>query len=119
MKQYDGIERDASRIRRLLRSYARNISSQAKIAKIYQDMFVIEEGATNLIKLQKRIDTSKMKEPSFMIVLTAIGDYAYKRKDGVLVVPVGCLGVQGKAEYNKMKSREKTRGKKLKIRKNV
>lgn len=222
MRQYDGIDRDPSRIRRLLRSYARNISSQAKISHIYQDvitnesdsisqdtiysyikalkaMFVIEEleawnpnlrsksairtsntlhfvdpsiataslgvspgdlindlntfglmfesmcvrdlrvyadyldgkvyhyrdqtglecdavvhlrngkyglievklggqrlieeGATNLIKLQKTIDTSKMKEPSFMMVLTATGDYAFKRKDGVLVVPVGCLGI--------------------------
>lgn len=222
MKQYDGIDRDASRIRRLMRSYARNISSQAKISRIYQDMLtneadtisqdtiysyikalkemfvieeleawnpnlrsksavrtsntlhfvdpsiataslgispedlindlntfglifesmcirdlriyadyldgkvyhyrdqtglecdgvihlrngryglieiklggerLIEEGAANLIKLQKRIDTSKMKEASFMMVLTATGDYAYKRKDGVLVVPVGCLGI--------------------------
>lgn len=222
MNQYDGIERDSSRIRRLMRSYARNISSQAKISKIYQDMLtneadtisqdtiysyikalkemfvieeleawnpnlrsksairtsntlhfvdpsiataslgispedlindlntfglmfesmcvrdlriyadyldgkvyhyrdqsglecdavihlrngkyglievklggerLIEEGASNLIKLQKKIDTSKMKEASFSMVLTATGDYAYKRKDGVLVVPVGCLGV--------------------------
>lgn len=222
MKQYDGIDRDASRIRRLMRSYARNISSQAKISRIYQDMLtneadtisqdtiysyikalkemfvieeleawnpnlrsksavrtsntlhfvdpsiataslgispedlihdlntfglifesmcirdlriyadyldgkvyhyrdqtglecdgvihlrngryglieiklggerLIEEGAANLRKLQKRIDTSKMKEASFMMVLTATGDYAYKRKDGVLVVPVGCLGI--------------------------
>ena len=222
MKQYDGIDRDASRIRRLMRSYARNISSQARISRIYQDMLtnetdtisqdtiysyikalkemfvieeleawnpnlrsksavrtsntlhfvdpsiataalgispedlindlntfglifesmcirdlriyadyldgkvyhyrdqtglecdgvihlrngkyglieiklggerLIEEGAANLIKLQKRIDTSKMKEASFMMVLTATGDYAYKRKDGVLVVPVGCLGI--------------------------
>lgn len=222
MRQYDGIDRDASRIRRLMRSYARNISSQAKISRIYQDMLtnetdtisqdtiysyikalkemfvieeleawnpnlrsksavrtsntlhfvdpsiataalgispedlindlntfglifesmcirdlriyadyldgkvyhyrdqtglecdgvihlrngkyglieiklggerLIEEGVANLIKLQKRIDTSKMKEASFMMVLTATGDYAYKRKDGVLVVPVGCLGI--------------------------
>ncbi len=222
MNQYDGIERDPSRIRRLVRSYARNISSQAKLSKIYQDMLtnevetisqdtiyayiralkemfvieeleawnpnlrsktairtsntlhfvdpsiataalgispedlindlntfglvfesmcvrdlrvygdyldgkiyhyrdqsglecdavihlrngkyglieiklggdkLIEEGAENLQKLQKRIDTSKMKNPSFMMVLTATGNYAYKRKDGVLVVPVGCLGI--------------------------
>ena len=32
-----------------------------------------------------------MKEPSFLMVLTGIGSYAYKRKDGVLVVPIGCL----------------------------
>lgn len=32
-----------------------------------------------------------MKSPSFLMVLTAVGDYAYRRKDGVYVVPVGCL----------------------------
>lgn len=52
---------------------------------------MIEEGAKNLIKLREKIDTDKMKEPSFMMVLTAIGDYAYLRKDGVYVVPIGCL----------------------------
>ena len=53
---------------------------------------LIEEGAKTLNNLAKKIDTTKMKWPSFMMVLTGIGDYAYKRpKDGVLVVPVGCL----------------------------
>lgn len=33
-----------------------------------------------------------MKEPSFLMVLTATGNIAYKRKDGVLVVPIGTLG---------------------------
>ena len=40
-----------------------------------------------------RIDTARMKKPSFMMVLTANSDIAYKRKDGVYVVPIGCLGV--------------------------
>ncbi|QTQ13042.1 ATP-binding protein [Treponema parvum] len=52
---------------------------------------LIEEGAENLKKLGSKIDTSKMKEPSFLMVLTGIGRYAYKREDGVLVVPIGCL----------------------------
>lgn len=52
---------------------------------------LINEGAENLLKLQSRIDTTKMKSPSFMMVLTAVGDYAYRRTDGVLVVPIGCL----------------------------
>lgn len=51
----------------------------------------IEEGAANLMALAEKIDTTKMKKPSFMMVLTAVGQYAYKRTDGVLVVPVGCL----------------------------
>ncbi|MBP5539269.1 MAG: ATP-binding protein [Bacteroidales bacterium] len=51
----------------------------------------IEEGAKNLIALSQKIDTTKMKAPSFKMVLTAIGQYAYHRPDGVIVVPVGCL----------------------------
>lgn len=50
----------------------------------------IEEAAENLLKLKERINTDKMGEPSFLMVLTA-GEFAYKRKDGVLIVPIGCL----------------------------
>jgi len=52
---------------------------------------LIEDGASTLKKLSEKINTDKMKEPSFLMVLTAAGGYAYQRKDGVLVVPVGCL----------------------------
>lgn len=52
---------------------------------------LINEGATTLRELADKIDTTKMKKPSFMMVLTATGDYAFQREDGVLVVPVGCL----------------------------
>lgn len=52
---------------------------------------LINEGAKNLKKLESRIDVEKMKNPSFLMVLTAIGKYAYKREDGVYVVPIGCL----------------------------
>lgn len=52
---------------------------------------LVEEGAANLLKLRDKIDTDKMSEPSFMMVLTAIGNAAYRRKDGVYVVPVSCL----------------------------
>ncbi len=51
----------------------------------------IEKGASTLTSLASKIDTTKMKAPAFMMVLTAIGNYAYRRKDGVYVVPVGCL----------------------------
>ncbi|MDE7090829.1 MAG: DUF4143 domain-containing protein, partial [Bacteroidales bacterium] len=52
----------------------------------------IEAGARTLLALANKIDTDKMKEPAFMMVLTGIGQYAYRRpQDGVLVVPVGCL----------------------------
>ncbi len=51
----------------------------------------IEKGVATLTTLASKIDTAKMKTPAFMMVLTAVGDYAYQRKDGVYVVPVGCL----------------------------
>lgn len=52
---------------------------------------LIEEGAGSLKAMESKIDTDKMKTPSFLMVLTGLGDYAYRRKDGVYVVPVGCL----------------------------
>ena len=52
---------------------------------------LIKEGAENLIKMKNKIDTEKMSNPSFLMVLTAIGKYAYQREDGVYVIPVGCL----------------------------
>lgn len=51
----------------------------------------IGKGAETLTRLAAKIDTGKMAEPSFMMVLTGIGQYAYRRKDGVYVVPIGCL----------------------------
>lgn len=53
---------------------------------------LIKEGVDALIDLKDKIDTTKMKKPSFLMVLTAVGQYAYKRsEDGVLIVPIGCL----------------------------
>lgn len=52
---------------------------------------LINEGAATLKELADKIDTTKMRKPSFMMVLTATGDYAFCREDGVLVVPIGCL----------------------------
>jgi predicted AAA+ superfamily ATPase len=50
----------------------------------------IEEAAQNLLALKSKIDAEKMGEPSFLLVLTG-GQYAYRRNDGVWIVPVGCL----------------------------
>lgn len=52
---------------------------------------LIEEGATTLKTLAEKIDTDRMKAPSFLMVLTATGKFAYRREDGVYVVPIGCL----------------------------
>lgn len=52
---------------------------------------LIEEGAKSLKKLAQKIDTTRMKSPSFLMVLTATGKYAFEREDGVWVVPIGTL----------------------------
>lgn len=52
---------------------------------------LIGEGVQTLTSLAEKIDTTKMKKPSFLMVLTANGSYAYQRTDGVYVVPIGCL----------------------------
>lgn len=49
-----------------------------------------EEAANNLLALQAKIDEEKMGHASFLMVITG-GQYAYRRKDDVLVVPIGCL----------------------------
>lgn len=51
----------------------------------------IEEGAKNLKLLASKIDDTKMKSPSFLMVLTGTSRYAVRRDDGVYVVPIGCL----------------------------
>lgn len=52
---------------------------------------LIAEGAATLNKLESKIDSEKMYLPTFKMVLTAIGNYAYLREDGVWVVPIGSL----------------------------
>lgn len=51
----------------------------------------INEGAASMIELANNIDTDKMPAPSFMAVIIGVGKYAYRRKDGVYVIPIGCL----------------------------
>ena len=49
-----------------------------------------DEAAKHLLKLREKVNTDKMGEPSFLMILTG-GEYAYQRKDGVLSVPLGCI----------------------------
>ncbi len=49
---------------------------------------LIEEGAHTLKTVAEQLDTTKMKAPSFLMVLTGVAPYAYRRRDGVYVVPV-------------------------------
>ena len=52
---------------------------------------LIEEGVRTLNDLESEIDTGKMMSPAFKMVLIGVGDFAYRRPDGVYVVPIGCL----------------------------
>lgn len=51
----------------------------------------VEEGAKSLKALAEKIDTERMKAPSFLMVLTGTGSFAYRRKDNVCIVPITCL----------------------------
>lgn len=52
---------------------------------------LIDEGVANLLKLKSKLDTDRMNEPSFMMILTATGKFAYRRDDGICIVPIACL----------------------------
>ena len=52
---------------------------------------LIEEGASSLKRLKNKIDTTRMKDPAFLMILTGVGNYAYRRPDGIYVVPIACL----------------------------
>ncbi len=53
--------------------------------------YAVEHGAETLKALAERIDADKMMKPAFLMVLTAVGQFAFQREDGVYVVPIGCL----------------------------
>jgi hypothetical protein len=52
---------------------------------------LIEEGVANLKSLSGKIDSTKMKSPSFLMIVVGIGEFAYRREDGIYIVPIGCL----------------------------
>lgn len=52
---------------------------------------LIAEGAKNLLLLENKIDIERMYTPSFKMIVTAVGQYAYQREDGIYVVPIGSL----------------------------
>lgn len=50
----------------------------------------IESAAQNLLLLKNKIDTNRMKAPSFLMIITGT-DFGYRREDGVYVAPLGCI----------------------------
>ena len=140
----DGIEKDPNRVNALLRSISRNISCEARIATLVDDLSAndeslcirdlriyaesidgsvyhyrdknglkidaivqladgrwgaievklgageVDKACDNLLKLKQVVDTDKMNEPSFLMVLTGT-EYAFQMKNGIWIVPLGCL----------------------------
>ena len=58
---------------------------------MFKMLFVFFSSKSYLLALANNIDTNKMPVPSFMAVIIGVGKYAYRRKDGVYVIPIGCL----------------------------
>ena len=52
---------------------------------------LIDEGVSTLNKVLRRIDTDKMGEPAFMAIVTGTDRYAYRRDDGIFIIPLGAL----------------------------
>lgn len=53
---------------------------------------LVNEGVASLLKYHRLVQSHKSKPPMFSMVLTAVGDFAYRRKeDGVIVCPIGSL----------------------------
>ena len=79
----DGLEADAV--------IGTNDGRWAAIEVELRDSDRIEEGAKHLLRLKDKVRSDRHQEPEFLMVVTAT-DYAYRREDGVFVVPLGCLG---------------------------
>ena len=70
-----------------------------RYSSLYNEIFAlrdwkteeINDGAKNLLSLASKIDSSKMKSPAFLMVITGVSKYAIRREHGVYVVPIGCL----------------------------
>ena len=50
----------------------------------------VDKACDSLLKLKRAIDTDRMNEPSFLMVLTGT-EYAFRMKNGIWIVPLGCL----------------------------
>ena len=59
--------------------------------KLGADSDSIKNGVEKLLALKNALDPASVPMPSFMMVLTGNGAYAYRRDDGIYVIPIGCL----------------------------
>ncbi|TAK69200.1 MAG: ATP-binding protein [Actinomycetota bacterium] len=60
--------------------------------EIKLDHDAVDEAAGSLLRFATKVDTSRHGEPAFLGVIISSGSYAYRRNDGVHVIPIGCLG---------------------------
>lgn len=51
---------------------------------------MIDEAASNLLKLKNKVKTESVGEPSFLAVITGTSS-AYRTANGIYVIPLGCL----------------------------
>lgn len=52
----------------------------------------VEEGAANLRAVRKKVVEGGGREPAFLAVVEGLGNFAYQREDGILVIPICTLG---------------------------
>lgn len=52
----------------------------------------VDEAGESLLRFAWKVDVSKHGEPGTLGVIISNGSYAYRREDGVHVIPIGCLG---------------------------
>ena len=50
----------------------------------------IDDGANSLLRVAAHVDADRHGAPAFLAVVTGWG-YAYRRADGVFVLPIGAL----------------------------
>ncbi len=55
------------------------------------DGYLVENGVKSLNRVESKLDVSRMNPPSFKMVIVGVGKYAYRRDDGIYVVPLACL----------------------------
>ena len=60
--------------------------------KLGDGVEVIDSAAKQLLKFASIVDEGRMQKPVFLAVLSGTAKVAYRREDGVLVIPIGCLG---------------------------
>ncbi len=52
----------------------------------------IDEAAASLHRFATKVDTGRQGAPAFLGVIVSTGRSAYRRQDGIDVIPIGCLG---------------------------